>query len=90
VEKRPGRPSAPAVFVLTGLSRRTRWKYHERHYRYVCREGGHVAQDLYLAAEAAELGACLVGAFFDGMLNDLLRIDGRREAALGLVAVGPR
>ena len=82
--------TAPAVFVLTGLFQRTRWKYHERHYRYICWEGGHVAQNLYLAAEAAGLGACMVGAFFDGTLNDLLRIDGRHEAALGLVAVGPR
>ena len=49
-----------------------------------------MAQNLYLVAEAAGLGACMVGAFLDGMLNDLLRIDGRREAALGLVAVGPR
>jgi SagB-type dehydrogenase family enzyme len=82
--------NAPAVFVLTGLFQRTRWKYHERHYRYICWEGGHAAQNLYLAAEAAGLGACMVGAFFDGMLNGLLRIDGRHEAALGLVAVGPR
>ena len=48
-----------------------------------------MAQNLYLVAEAAGLGACMVGAFLDGMLNDLLRINGRREAALGLVAVGP-
>ena len=82
--------TAPAVFVLTGLFQRTRWKYHERHYRYICWEGGHIAQNVYLAAEAAGLGACMVGAFFDGTLNDLLQIDGRHEAALGLVAVGPR
>ena len=82
--------TAPAVFVFTGLFQRTRWKYHERHYRYVCWEGGHMAQNVYLAAEAAGLGACMVGSFFDGLLNDLLRIDGRREAALGLVTVGPR
>ena len=49
--------AAPAVFVLTGLFQRTRWKYHERHYRYICWEGGHVAQNVYLAAEAAGLGA---------------------------------
>jgi SagB-type dehydrogenase family enzyme len=82
--------TAPAVFVLTGLFQRTRWKYHERHYRYVCWEGGHIAQSIYLAAEAAGLGACMVGAFLDRMLNDLLRIDGRQEAALGLIAVGGR
>jgi SagB-type dehydrogenase family enzyme len=81
---------APAVLVFTGLFQRTRWKYHERHYRYVCWEGGHIAQNVYLAAEAAGLGACMVGAFFDRALNDLLHVDGRREAALGLVTLGPR
>ena len=82
--------TAPVVLVLTAVFQRTRWKYHQRHYRYVCWEGGHIAQNLYLAAEAAGLGACMVGAFLDGKVNDLLRIDGRHEAALGLVAVGPR
>lgn len=81
---------APVVLLLTAVFQRTRWKYHARHYRYVCWEGGHIAQNVYLAAEAAGLGACMVGAFFDRSLNDLLGIDGRREAALGLVAVGPR
>lgn len=81
---------APVVLVLTGLFQRTRWKYRERQYRYVCWEGGHVAQNVYLAAEAARLGACVVGAFLDSNVNDLLRVDGRQEAALGLIALGPR
>jgi SagB-type dehydrogenase family enzyme len=82
--------SAPVVIVLTGLFQRSRWKYRERHYRYVCWEGGHVTQNVYLAAEAAGLGACMVGAFLDGMVNDLVGADGRTEAALGLIALGPR
>jgi SagB-type dehydrogenase family enzyme len=82
--------TAPVVLILTGLFQRSRWKYRERHYRYVCWEGGHVTQNVYLAAEAAGLGACMVGAFLDGRVNDLLGVDGRREAALGLIALGPR
>jgi SagB-type dehydrogenase family enzyme len=82
--------TAPVVLVLTGLFQRTRWKYHQRHYRYVCWEGDHITQNVYLAAEAAGLGACVIGAFLDGEINDLLRLDGRREAALGLLAIGPR
>ena len=82
--------TAPAVLIITGMFQRSRWKYRERHYRYVCWEGGHLAQNVYLAAEAAGLGACMVGAFLDGMVNDLVRVDGRREAALGLIALGPR
>ena len=81
---------APAVLILTGLFQRSRWKYRQRHYRYVCWEGGHMAQNVYLAAEAAGLGACMVGAFLDGMVNDLVSVDGRQEAALGLITVGPR
>ena len=76
------------LFVLTGIFQRSRWKYRQRHYRYVCWEGGHIAQNVYLAAEAADLGACMVGAFLDDSLNDLLRVDGRREVALGLIALG--
>ncbi len=82
--------TASVVFILSGYFQRTRWKYHERHYRYVCWEAGHIAQNLYLAGEAAHLGVCVVGAFFDGAVNDLLRLDGTEEAALGFVAVGPR
>jgi SagB-type dehydrogenase family enzyme len=82
--------TAPVVLVLTGLFQRTRWKYRERHYRYVCWEGGHMTQNVYLAAEAAGLGACMVGAFLDDRVNDLLGVDGRTEAALGLIALGPR
>ena len=81
---------APAVLVLTGVFQRTRWKYRQRHYRYVCWEGGHIAQNVYLAAEAAGLGACMVGAFLDGTLNALVQVDGREEAALGLIAIGAR
>ncbi len=82
--------AAPVVFILTGFFQRSRWKYHERHYRYVCWEAGHIAQNVCLAAEAMGLGACVVGSFLDTTLNALLEVDGREEAALGLIAVGPR
>lgn len=82
--------AAPVVLILSGIFQRTRWKYHERHYRYVCWEGGHIAQNVYLSAEAAGLGACMVGSFLDTSVNELLHVDGREEAALGLIAVGGR
>jgi SagB-type dehydrogenase family enzyme len=75
-------------FVVSGLFQRTRWKYHERTYRYVLMEAGHLGQNLYLAATALSLGVCGVGAFFDDPLNQLLDIDGETEAALCLVTVG--
>ena len=73
-----------------GLVSSTLLRYRERAYRYALLEAGHIGQNVYLAAEAAGLGACAVGAFFDDAVNRLLEIDGVEEAALMLVPVGPR
>ncbi len=81
---------AGVVFVLTAIFQRLRWRYRERTYRYALLEAGHIGQNLYLAAEAAGLGACAVGAYFDDQLNQLLEVDGEEEAALYVLAVGPR
>ncbi|MEO0986474.1 MAG: SagB/ThcOx family dehydrogenase [Cyanobacteria bacterium J06639_14] len=73
---------AQVCFVVSGIFQRTRWKYHERTYRYVLTEVGHLGQNFYLAATALGLGVCCIGAFFDDPLNQLLDIDGQEEAAL--------
>ncbi|MGD1948291.1 MAG: SagB/ThcOx family dehydrogenase [Leptolyngbyaceae cyanobacterium] len=79
---------AQVCFVVSGIFQRTRWKYHERTYRYVLMEAGHLGQNLYLAATALGLGVCCIGAFLDDALNELLGIDGKEEAALYLITVG--
>jgi SagB-type dehydrogenase family enzyme len=79
---------AGVCFILTAIFQRLRWKYRERTYRYALLEAGHIGQNLYLAATALGLGACAVGAFADGLLNDLLGVDGQEEGALYIVAVG--
>ncbi len=81
---------APVCLALSAVFQRTRWRYHQRTYRYVMLEAGHIGQNVYLAATGLGLGACAVGAFLDGTLNELLRIDGEQEAALYLLSVGRR
>lgn len=81
---------ANVCFVLSAIFQRTRWRYRERTYRYVLLEAGHIGQNLYLEATSMGLGACAVGAFLDGALNDLLELDGVDEAALYIVSVGER
>jgi SagB-type dehydrogenase family enzyme len=80
--------TANVCFVLSAVFQRTRRRYHERAYRYVLLEVGHAGQNLYLAATAMGLGSCAVGAFADDALNDLLGLDGEKEAALYIVSVG--
>lgn len=80
--------TAAVVFILSAIFQRERWKYQGRAYRYVLIEAGHVGQNLYLTATALGLGCCAIGAFYDDALNDLLGVDGEREAALYVLTVG--
>jgi SagB-type dehydrogenase family enzyme len=80
--------TANVVFALTLIYQRMRFKYQDRSYRYGLLEAGHLGQNLYLTATAMGLGACAVGAFNDDGLNDLLRVDGREEVAVYLLAAG--
>ena len=81
---------ANVAFILTAVFQRCAGRYGERAYRYIHLEAGHIAENLYLAATALGLGACAVGAFSDDMLNRQLGLDGVKEAAIYVVAVGKR
>lgn len=79
---------AAAVFVWTAVFPRSRWKYRERAFRYVYLDAGHIAAQVSLAAVALGLGTCQIGAFFDGVVDELLGVDGESEATLYLTAIG--
>lgn len=78
---------APAALVVSGVYRRTRSKYGERAERYVHIEAGHAAQNVLLQAVDLGLGATVVGAFDDRVLQRLLRLS-EREQPLLIIPVG--
>lgn len=80
--------SAPLVFVLTSTFWRNSWKYQARAYRHAFWDGGAVAANLLALLVADRTPASLVMGFADDDVNRLLGIDGMREAALTVVAVG--
>jgi SagB-type dehydrogenase family enzyme len=80
--------NAQVVFIWTAVVSRSKWKYRQRAYRYIYLDAGHIAQNLYLAGTAANLGVCGVGAFFDDRVNALIGVDGIEETALYLASVG--
>ena len=82
--------SAGVVFIWSAILRRNFSKYGHRGLRYVMMDAGHICQNLLLAAEALELGACPVAAFYDDELNRLLGLDGEEESVIYLAAVGTK
>ena len=60
--------------VITAIYERTTRKYGERGIRYVHMEAGHVAQNIYLQAEALGLGTVSIGAFYDDMVREILSL----------------
>ena len=81
---------AGIVFIWSAILRRNFSKYGHRGLRYIMMDAGHVCQNLLLAAEGLDLGACPVAAFYDDALNGLLGLDGKEETVIYLAAVGRR
>jgi SagB-type dehydrogenase family enzyme len=80
--------SAQLTFAWSAMIARSTWKYRQRAYRYIYIDSGHIAQNLYLAAEALGLGVCAIGAFFDDMANGVIGLDGRQEMVIYMATVG--
>lgn len=76
------------VFIMSAIFYRTKWKYRERGYRYTLLDTGHVAGNLTLIARALGLGSYSTATFLDDKINQMLDIDGKKEAVLYINAVG--
>ncbi|MBC8450880.1 SagB/ThcOx family dehydrogenase [bacterium] len=77
---------ASLSIVIAAVYERTMEKYGERGVRYVHMEVGFVAENIYLQTESLALGTTFVGAFSDGGVKKLLKMDGMEP--LGIMPVG--
>ena len=74
-------------FILTAIYERTTERYGERGIRYVHIEVGHVGENIYLQAESLNLGAVVIGAFYDDWIQRLLKLP-KNENPLYIISVG--
>jgi SagB-type dehydrogenase family enzyme len=77
-----------ASLIWSAVMERSLWKYRQRAYRYIYLDAGHICQNLYLACEALGLGCCGVAAFLDDAVNAIIGVDGVKETAIYMAAVG--
>jgi len=59
--------TAPVSVIVTGDFEKTEVKYGQRAFQYVHNEAGHAAENLLLQAVALDLGAVVIGAFWDNV-----------------------
>jgi SagB-type dehydrogenase family enzyme len=84
----PAVMQAPAIVVATSTFWRNAWRYQARAYRHVLWDLGTVLANLLAVAASSELPARVVMGFAEGDVNRLLGVDGERESAVCLVALG--
>ena len=84
----PAVAAAPAVIVCADTFWRNTWKYQARAYRHSFWDSGTILANLLATAQAHKVPARLVMGFIDKEVDRLLDLDGERETALSLVALG--
>lgn len=77
-------------FIFSAVPYRCSWRYGQRGYRYLYLDAGHVGQNLSLAAEAVGCGACMIGAYRDEAMNEVLHMDGVEEFVIYIMTVGKK
>jgi SagB-type dehydrogenase family enzyme len=83
-----GAPPGAATVILTGIPRRTAWKYGARGFRHLYWDAGMMLANMLASAAALEVRARLHLGFLDRAANDAVGVDGRTEFALCAVAMG--
>ncbi|MGO4531120.1 SagB/ThcOx family dehydrogenase [Paenibacillus sp. 2TAF8] len=80
--------TAAFTVLLAANFWRNQWKYHERGYRVILLDCGHVAQNIHLLCTAYGLGSCCLMGFVDNEINKILELDGISEHSMYLITVG--
>ena len=80
---------AGLILIVAAAFARTTMKYGERGRRYVAIEAGHAVQNVYLQAEALDLGATEVGAFRDDAVAQLVGLPSDQEPVTSVVVGKP-
>lgn len=82
--------SSAVTFIWIADVPRMYWRYVERGYRYLHLDAGHVCQNLYLATESIDCGACAIAAFDDDEMNKVVGVDGEKQFVIYIGAVGKK
>lgn len=88
VNKQKFAGNAAVTFIWACIPYRTEWRYADRTYKISLLDAGHIGQALYLACETIGLGTCGIASYNQGLIDDLINVDGEDEFAVYISPVG--
>ncbi|MCK4870310.1 MAG: SagB/ThcOx family dehydrogenase [Gammaproteobacteria bacterium] len=86
-------PAGPSVldccvfFIWAAVPYRAEWRYPDPG-KAIALDGGHVCQNLCLAATAIDAGSCAIAAYKQAAMDELIKVDGENEFAVYMATVG--
>lgn len=82
--------NASIVVILTAVPYRSEHKYSFCAHKMLAMEAGHAGQNLSLAAEVVDAGACALAAYHQELIDPLLGLDGDEEFVTYALTVGKK
>ncbi len=79
--------TASLMLIFTCLGWKNAWKYRERSYRHWFWDTGVMLTNLLTVASSFNLATKIILGFQDDLVNDLLGLDGKKEAAIVIVPI---
>lgn len=76
------------TFIWTAIPKRMEWRYGPVSHKVIAMDAGHMGQNLYLACEAINSGTCVIAAYDQDYVDELLNLDGVDEFVIYLAPVG--
>ena len=70
---------ADLILVWAAKPARMEWRFGSQAYKMILLDGGHIGQNMYLAAEGLGLGACVLADYDQEKLDRLIGVDGEDE-----------
>ncbi|HEY6884490.1 MAG TPA: SagB family peptide dehydrogenase, partial [Nitrososphaeraceae archaeon] len=80
--------ASPIIIIFSSIAWRNAWKYQARSYRHWFWDSGVIAANLLGTTVSNNIRSFLIMGFVDDIVNRMLLLDDKREAAIAMAAIG--
>ncbi|MDR7857830.1 SagB/ThcOx family dehydrogenase [Tissierella sp.] len=80
--------TAAVNFIWSCIPYRGEWRYDKLSHKVMLIDAGHICHALYIACEALGLGTCAIAAYDQGLMDEIVKVDGEDEFVVYMAPVG--